>query len=240
MKNSLISLGWKPNASRYSIYPAADKKLFYRPDTYDHFILEELWKNDEYFLEQVQLPSEGVIIDIGAHIGAFALRADYLFPARRMLVFEPFYDNYKVLKNNIITNRCRNITPFRAAVTGSGNRIPLYISERNTAGHSSVYEENSNVIFVPAMQLEQVFKKYHVNKIALLKIDCEGGEYDILYNMNAAQFAKIRYLALEYHPSEQYDFASLQEWIASQGLQMIAHKAGYFPRQGTALFINPN
>lgn len=38
-----------------------------------------------------------------------------------------------------------------------------------------------------------------LNSPSLVKIDCEGGEYDILLNTPAAAFARIDEMRLEYH-----------------------------------------
>ena len=36
-------------------------------------------------------------------------------------------------------------------------------------------------------------------KIDFLKIDCEGSEYDILYNLDSNLYAKIKVISLEFH-----------------------------------------
>lgn len=229
---------WKKN--EYKRYLAADKQILYRAASYDYFIIEELWKHNEYFLDQLKLPNDGAIIDIGAHIGAFALRADSLFPQRPILAFEPIEDNYKLLKKNISINKNHNIIPIQAAINSSGNYLNIYLDNKNTAGHSSIYQTDNQLVTVQASQLEKILLTYHVHKIALLKIDCEGSEYDILYHLKPELFKIIDCLALEYHPVEQYDFQALKGYLHANGLYMIHHKTGYFPGQGTALFTHVN
>ena len=38
-----------------------------------------------------------------------------------------------------------------------------------------------------------------IGKIDLLKVDCEGSEYNILYSLGKNDFKKIKYIVLEYH-----------------------------------------
>ena len=57
----------------------------------------------------------------------------------------------------------------------------------------------TNVVLkhVKAKSLKQLLKG--VDKIQFLKIDCEGGEYDIFRNADKADLAKIQYIAMEAH-----------------------------------------
>ncbi len=236
MRNSWLAQYW--NRSQFHSYEAANRRLLYRRKSYDRFIIEEIWERNEYFLSEQDLPASGVIIDIGAHIGAFALRANTLFPTHRILAFEPVADNFKLLKKNIAINGCLDIEPIQAAITGSERHLRLYLSKDNTAGHSQHIQPHRGVVDASAIPVAQLFAQYAVEQVALLKIDCEGSEYDILKHLTPAQFAKIHHLCLEYHPVKGYNFLTLQNHLAAQGFCVIQHKEGYLPGQGTALFIH--
>ncbi|HMO39716.1 MAG TPA: FkbM family methyltransferase [Saprospiraceae bacterium] len=236
MINNWLFKYW--NRKQFSHYEAAGRHLLYRQKSYDRFIIEEIWERNEYFLSEQDLPAAGVIIDIGAHIGAFALRANALFPTHRILAFEPVADNFKLLKKNIAINGCSNIEPIQAAITGSTQRLNLYLSKENTAGHSQYIQPHRGVVNVPAIPMAQLFARYAIEQIALLKIDCEGSEYDILKHLTPEQLAKIHHLCVEYHPVEGYNFTDLQNRLTAQGFCLVQHKEGYLPGQGTALFIH--
>src|SRR5436309_2826200 len=54
-----------------------DFKLVYRPDSVDEAVLNHSFDNDVFFpaIADVTIPDAGTIVDVGAHIGTFALLA---------------------------------------------------------------------------------------------------------------------------------------------------------------------
>jgi hypothetical protein len=51
---------------------------------------------------------------------------------------------------------------------------------------------------VPELTLDQIFKKFRLVRVGLLKLDCEGAEYEILLNTSPTP-RRIAYIAIEYH-----------------------------------------
>jgi hypothetical protein len=52
---------------------------------------------------------------------------------------------------------------------------------------------------VPAVTLESVFRDHDVERCGLLKIDCEGAEFNILPSLSPATWLRIEQLAMEVH-----------------------------------------
>lgn len=50
------------------------------------------------------LPATAVIVDAGAHIGAFAVRARQLNPQARLFAIEPASANFELLQGNLMRN----------------------------------------------------------------------------------------------------------------------------------------
>ena len=67
----------------------------------------------------------------------------------------------------------------------------------------STFEANGIVADIASMTLDQVFSVHEIRRCKLLKIDCEGMEYEILFG--ARVLDRVEYLAGEFHAS-----ASLQ------------------------------
>ncbi len=55
---------------------------------------------------------------------------------------------------------------------------------------------------IPSITLDEIFQKYKIKRCKLLKIDCEGSEYEILYNANADVLSKCENLRAEFHESK--------------------------------------
>jgi hypothetical protein len=79
---------------------------------------------------------------------------------------------------------------------------------QNSGGASAIvreFESNGMVGDIPSMSLDEVFSLHEIERCKLLKIDCEGMEYEIL--LGARVLNKVDYLVGEFHAS-----ASVQNW----------------------------
>ena len=52
---------------------------------------------------------------------------------------------------------------------------------------------------VPVISLDDLFDRLEVRNCGLLKLDCEGAEYDILLNASPATLLKVACISMEYH-----------------------------------------
>jgi FkbM family methyltransferase len=221
-----------------SVYDLSDgHSIEYRPGTTDNFVIREIWENDEYFLDDARIQVDGPIVDIGAHIGVFSVRASILFPGNPIVACEPVPANFALLKRNLARNRCRSVTPLNMAVAAKTGSTQLYLDASNTGGHSTAVAVSENAISVNKIGFGDLVRMHHLSRISFLKVDCEGGEYDIMLNPDFEEMAgKIDQIVLEYHPVEGHDLDEVATFLRDHGLEITAHKDGYFAGQGTALF----
>jgi FkbM family methyltransferase len=139
------------------------------------------------------------IVDIGANMGTFAIHAALCNPDARVYCYEPETTNFGFLKNNIDIN-------------GLGGRIFLF--ERAVASHDGLRDLavgdslSSSFFIIPAgatrqtvtcTTLRDILKTPSLRVIDLLKLNCEGGEYEILESCSDNEFARINNIRLEYH-----------------------------------------
>jgi len=161
-----------------------DTKVALREWSWDRLIVDGVLRG-EYGALDVR---GKVVVDVGAHIGAFSLLAAE-HGAERVLAFEPGAENFRLLAINAAT--CAAIEPRRAAVWRSDRVEPRVAwrassNARNTgggtvlearaiAGASMVEGERHEVATVA---LDAIIER--AGRIGLLKIDAEGSEYPIL------------------------------------------------------------
>ena len=71
--------------------------------------------------------------------------------------------------------------------------------------------------------LAQIIDQFELEKIDFLKIDCEGSEYDILYNLESSIYAKIKVISLEFHDfkEEKKSGLSLTLFLAQHRFKII-------------------
>ena len=140
------------------------------------------------------------VIDIGANIGVFALWA-----ARQdasVIAYEPAPINLGHLMANVRARPA--IRVVWGAVVGSlpeGGAVRLYLHDDRSTRHTllgreigtgEVLERHADV---PAISIEDVL----AHECDLLKIDCEGGEFDILAHVSEKALRRAGRIVLEFH-----------------------------------------
>ena len=166
----------------------------------------ELWQLGEIFRERVydrefpDLPSNGWIVDLGANIGCFSLRAaQHLAPSGQVLAVEPNPACVSVLRRNLERNRVANVRVQAAAVSGRAGTRHLLLSTRSTDCRltASRAEPPMESLPVETCTLEQVLAG--IPRVALLKMDIEGEEFEVLWQTPRRVWQGVDRLALEYH-----------------------------------------
>ena len=154
----------------------------------------------EIFLDlcyDVELNSKKpVIIDVGANTGYFALRMKQLYPAAKIICFEPYPPCVIQLRETIEINQLENIEIKELAVSDKKEKSKLYVHPSNIAGHS-IFSENvsENYVDIESITLHDLVGMLKTQACDLLKLDCEGAEYPILKSINPElkkHFPRIR------------------------------------------------
>jgi FkbM family methyltransferase len=172
-------------------------KILCRPKGGDLSVIVELQGINYYKFPKRK---QGVVIDIGAHIGVFTLLASKY--AERVFAFEPCPENFKILKRNIRLNSLSNVKAYQMAVAANKGEGDFYILKRSTVAHSLFNlkkDETEKVIKVRKITLKDVIDENRIDSISFLKMDCEGCEYEVLVNLPKEYFIKIDEIALESH-----------------------------------------
>ncbi len=143
---------------------------------------------------------EGVIIDIGAHLGFFSLEMGRRFPSAKVYAFEPFPENYALLRENLGLNEVSNVTAHNLAVAGKTGSISFFPVEEHSGCHSMYDREGAGApIKVEATTLATIFKRERIRRCSFLKMDCEGAEFPILLSSSDATLHKVDRIAMEFH-----------------------------------------
>ena len=136
------------------------------------------------------------VLDIGANIGAFSILAGYL-GAKKVIAVEPISSTYDSLLKNIDHAKLKNIVPLKNIVSDvSGNLCNISLNVNS--GHNSMYNVGERFETVETITLSDLLDKLDSDNI-LLKLDCEGAEYDIILNATEQEMARIDSIALEIH-----------------------------------------
>lgn len=200
-----------PPAPAYDIPMRDGGSVRLRNAPQDRHILHRIFARDEYRLDGVAPGSWDTVVDVGAHIGLFAVRAAPL--ARRVLSLEPSDDNYALLVENV--RRFPQVEPRRVAVAAQKGTAKLFRAENPSA--YSMFGRGTPVE-VETIPLDEVLSG--VERCDFLKLDCEGAEYDILLSLSPELWPRVRRVALEYHPVAGRSAAELADRLRASGFRV--------------------
>ena len=178
---------------------------------------------DDYRLRDMRFGEGDVVIDIGAHVGLFSIYLAKRWPVIKVFSFEPFPANFRNCAENLQLNGITNVVLSPKAITNDNRLLNMAMDPHNSGGASAVvktFESNGIVTDLASMTLDEVFLVHEIGRCKLMKIDCEGMEYEIL--LGARVLDRVEYLAGEFHAS-----ASLQNrgWCPER---LHAHCSSFF------------
>ncbi len=121
----------------------------------------------------------GVVADVGANIGAFAVTLARLAPAGKVLAFEPSPDTARTLRANVERNGLTNVEVIPAAVSDGPGRL-RFTDDRDCTARNHIVPgaapAGPAVIEVDAVTLDQVCADRGVRRLDFVKTDTEGAE----------------------------------------------------------------
>ena len=165
------------------------------------------------------------VVDIGAGVGDFSILTAYSHPATCVLAYEPFPGSYALLVRNIAQNGLRNVVARQEAVWDEAGEITLDLSggePLQIASHAA--GEDDGKVVVPAVTLADVLTEHDIERIDLLKLDCEGAEYPILTGASAETLAKVDRIVMEYHDLDaDQNYLTLSEFLIDSGFRVYWH-----------------
>lgn len=171
------------------------QEFTYRPGTFDLLILNEM--EDQYqFVDYTKVDS---VLDIGAHIGFYTNMVYSKNPQLKITSIEMADDNFTLLQKN--TPHIPNITLLHGAAY-YGKAQAIRWTDGNT-GSGRLVNEIPNAPVAPLSistkfyTLEQLLK----TPVDVIKLDCEGSEFNLLENVKPATMKKVKYIVGEYHSS---------------------------------------
>lgn len=184
----------------------------------DAMTVSEIFTSNCYIRDLARpLPKNPIVIDVGGFIGDFALYAVKRLNARRVIVCEPSMKNWALLVKNIANNGYENrIQPVNKAVT-NGRNIPMNIEAPDECQCmvSAYCASEEPMSTVPGTSLSDLLRDHAIETVDLLKIDCEGGEYEIIESTPGDVFRRIRNIVVEFHDPTRLE--SMKQRLRHEG-----------------------
>lgn len=170
-------------------------------------VTAEINNSTEYDFNDIDFQPGDIVIDIGANVGMVSIYLAKKYPFLKIYAFEPEYLNFTNFVKNIKQNEIPEgtITPIRKALSADNTPVTLDFCPYNTGGSQVFTKKREGCIIkkenidVETITIDQIFENFNIEKVKLLKIDCEGAEHEALKKCQKKHLKKIEHLRGEFH-----------------------------------------
>jgi FkbM family methyltransferase len=189
----------------------------------DHVPVIEIFLREEYG----RVADGATILDIGANIGTFSVYAGIGARAVRIFSYEPMPDYFSLMEQNVRRNRLDDrVKCFNCAVAGNAGTRQLTIDSATfmfPTLTSALGDGSGRQIDIPCTTLSDIIEANSINRVDLLKMDCEGSEYEILYGAPKRCFEQIREIRMEYHnmAGDRHNGTALADFLSEHGYEIV-------------------
>ena len=168
------------------------------------------------------------VLDIGAHVGTFSCWLGRVHPGASVDAYEPSPDTSQFLRRNVEANGLASrVTVHEAALAGKTGWA-MFDQEGAGSGMShlaGIHDEADGTGRVKTVSFDDVVASADT-PFDFVKMDCEGGEYELVYASHPESWESVQRLALEYHAIPGQSWEELRDWFARVGLHVIRDSPG--------------
>jgi FkbM family methyltransferase len=150
--------------------------------------LEHIFLDDCYRLAALK-PKPATILDVGGNVGLFSLVARHHFPHAVIHCYEPNPDLHGCLRNHV---EPLQVQVFEEAVGSLAGKVAM----EGSGGSLYMHVVSGTGGTIPMTAFDTAVERIG-GKVDLLKLDCEGAEWDIIEN--AKSFDAVVVLVMEFH-----------------------------------------
>jgi FkbM family methyltransferase len=195
-------------------------------DAMDLWVLKETCLDDVYCPRWLRPGRRWRVLDVGAGIGDFAVMMASRCPDGVVHAYEPMAASFTVLEENLALNGTKNVVAHRAALASRAGELSLSALDGRSAVFARFTPGAAGETRVPARGLASAIQALPGAECDLMKVDSEGGEFDLLLGSDPAPLRRVRRVSLEYHDG----------FTASRGTDIARH----LESQGFRVWMRPN
>jgi FkbM family methyltransferase len=184
------------------------------------------------------------VLDVGSHVGAFATNLALAGANVHVECYEPSPETARFLRENVERNGLSGRVRVHEQALGATSGSALLDDNSGGSVHNGlVVADHRLVDGADALTSRRTIEVETTTfdracaiapaPFDLVKLDCEGGEYQLVYASSPASWASVRRVVMEYHPVSGESWDELRDWLAGVGLRVVRHEPGR-PGLGTA------
>lgn len=188
--------------------------VFYRPATTDplaiYQVLLRRGGKAEYYLPRDLEPR--VILDVGSNIGTSILFFHEQFPDAKIYGFEPHPETYRILQMNV--GSIPSVEIFNCALGATNRQVAFEFDGADFSRFMTTMEgpEWHGPLTTTNCQIRhagEVIKELGIKRVDLIKIDCEGAEYDVLTALPEEMLRRCKWITGEMRDDSGFKLLAL-------------------------------
>lgn len=218
----------------------------YRDGTTDELVLDADYIATRFLPEGFAPPEDGVVLDVGGHIGVFGVLATQYVPQGTVHILEPSSENFLLLARNVAASQGaeNRLLAHQVALAAEDGQLRLHHAP-GSVGHSlyalaewegEPFEPRPSEagVAVPYEDVEvrtlaSFLADISVSTVDFMKMNIEGAEYDVLLTSSDETLRAIRCMTVELHPENEGKAELVIERLQSLGFRTAFTPAGGNP-----------
>ena len=197
---------------------------------FDNLHIIEFWMCG--LIKKVLLQKKGVFIDVGINIGQTLIKLKTIDKNIEYIGFEPNPKCVNYANELVSLNGFTNCSVIPVGIFNENKVLALnFFSEDNTDPSASVIENFRpeqkvfKKIFVPVFNFATLNAALHIDDIAVIKIDVEGAELEVLQSMQETINEKRPFIIIEILPC--YNTQNVRRIQRQQTIETLLHSINY-------------
>jgi FkbM family methyltransferase len=140
--------------------------------------------HEPWMIKYLKIRNGEIFVDVGAHIGKYALKIAKENPKSIVIAIESAKDTFYALLESIRKNGLKNVIALNIAAWDTNTKIKIFVTEAHEGSSAFLHlAENAGVVRideVDARRLDDIVERLKLSKIDWVKIDVEGAELRVL------------------------------------------------------------
>jgi FkbM family methyltransferase len=163
---------------------------------YNEFFVKKIY---DRFLSSKKF---NTVVDVGANTGIWIEYINYYFNPSKIYAVEPNIQALKVLRDTYQNNE---VVIIDRALSNKDGELELFVNPDNSVVSStSKFDHLTQSCKVSSISFKTMIQQYNIDKIDLLKVDIETGEYDLFESFDKKDLDIIENVLVEYHIGKEF------------------------------------
>jgi FkbM family methyltransferase len=163
-----------------------------------------------------------VVLDIGSHIGSFAIALAAASPGAVVHAYEASPSTAKWLSRNVKANGYTERVHVHAEAVSNHHGSLSIVDNGQASAHNGLTAPTGSgaVVQVPCVTFAEALHRAG-GHIDLVKLDAEGSEYDIILSSNPAHWRTVQQVVMEYHPVAGRSLDAIADFLERTGIDLV-------------------